>query len=113
MAKSSPLNYDMEPEREDGRPSGSKQVASSGGEPVRDDGGVPSVVSPVGRYLFMADAIGSSLGRGNHQGSESLKRHLEDVLPEEASGKKPQKDPYARVYRTTVTPRFERRACLC
>ncbi|CAG7861978.1 unnamed protein product [Brassica rapa] len=56
MAKSSPLNYDMEPERADGRPSGSKQVASS-------------VVSPVGRSLSMADAICSSLGRGNCQGS--------------------------------------------
>ncbi|CAN6971993.1 unnamed protein product [Brassica rapa subsp. trilocularis] len=100
MAKSSPLNYDMEPERADGRPSGSKQVASS-------------VVSPVGRSLSMADAICSSLGRGNCQGSESLKRHLEDVLPEEASGKKPQKDPYARVFCTTVTPRCERRVRLC
>ncbi|CAF2041742.1 BnaA07g37010D [Brassica napus] len=100
MAKSSPLNYDMEPERADGRPSGSKQVASS-------------VVSPVGRSLSMVDAICSSLGRGNCQGSESLKRHLEDVLPEEASGKKPQKDPYARVFCTTVTPRCERRVRLC
>uniref|UniRef100_M4DLZ1 Uncharacterized protein n=1 Tax=Brassica campestris TaxID=3711 RepID=M4DLZ1_BRACM len=113
MAKSSPLNYDMESERADGRPSGSKQVSSSGGGPVRDDGGVPSVVSPVGRSLSMADAICSSLGRGNCQGSESMKRHLEDVLSEEASGKKPQKDPYARVFRTTVTPRCERRVRLC
>ncbi|KAL0836295.1 hypothetical protein Bca101_088184 [Brassica carinata] len=78
--------------------SGLSPTTPLGGESVCDGNSLPPTIPSVDRPSFMADAIHSSSGQGGYRGSDSLKRHLDDVIPEEAAGKKPQKDPYDRVH---------------
>ncbi|CAN6923986.1 unnamed protein product, partial [Brassica oleracea] len=99
VAKSSPSNCDVESERVVGRSSGLSPTTPLGGESACDGNSLPPTVPSVDRPSFMADAIHSSSDRGGYRGSDSLKRHLDDVIPEEAAGKKPRKDPYDRVFR--------------
>ncbi|KAF2585532.1 hypothetical protein F2Q70_00036138 [Brassica cretica] len=113
VAKSSPSNRDVESERVVGRSSGLSPTTPLGGESVCDGNSLPPTVPSVDRPSFMADAIHSSSGRGGYRGSDSLKRHLDDVIPEEAAGKKPRKNPYDRVFRYNGDTPFvnDERAC--
>lgn len=113
VAKSSPSNRDVESERVVGRSSGLSPTTPLGGESVCDGNSLPPTIPSVDRPSFMADAIHSSSGQGGYRGSDSLKRHLDDVIPEEAAGKKPRKDPYDRVFRYNGDTPFvnDERAC--
>ncbi|KAF3529930.1 hypothetical protein DY000_02040716 [Brassica cretica] len=113
VAKSSPSNRDMEPERVVGRSSVLNPTAPLGWESVCDCNSLPPTVPSVDQPSFMVDAIHSSSGRGGHRGSVSLKRHLDDVFLEEAADKKTRKDPYARVFRYNGDTPFvnDERAC--
>ncbi|KAH0903355.1 hypothetical protein HID58_042858 [Brassica napus] len=85
VAKSSPSNRDVESERVVGRSSGLSPTAPLGGESVCDGNSLPPTVPSVDRPSFMADSIHSSSGQGGYRGSDSLKRHLDDVIPEKSA----------------------------
>ncbi|KAL0756162.1 hypothetical protein Bca101_093830 [Brassica carinata] len=114
MAKSNPLNRDVEPKRAFGESDGITPAAPEGGEPVSVERGA-SDTAPTGG--FMADATRSGVREGRE--SRSFKHPFEGVpmegVPTEGAPeeKRSRWDPYARMFRYNKDTPFvnDERAC--